>query len=175
VKFEEVEPGTRTTMSFNQALFFEHYEGDETWNGTDIAHELKVFKERKNDVYPQGRDNVKKLIKACEGTGLTLKIKAKKTKPYWTWYYEVEDHKKGRLCLDGMGSFLKTEEGDQTWVGTDMDHEIKNLHERKNDIYPQGKDTVEKFLKLCKEKGYTCKIKAKKTKPYWTWFYEIIA
>jgi len=158
-------------------LFYQHYDGDETWDTTDIDHEIKLLKERKNDVYPQGRDNVKKFLKDCQGKGVGLKIKAKKTKPYWTWYYEIAHHTMGRLAFGGLSMFINVADYDETWEGDagSVPKELKLLADRKNDTYPQGRDNVEKFLKFCQDKKLKYKIKAKKTKPYWTWYYQVIA
>jgi len=158
-------------------LFLESHPADQTWDGTDIAKERKLLKERKNDIYPQGRDNCKKFLKECASKGLRVRVKAKKTTPYWTWYYELVDAKYAQLQLSGLSAFVNVGSFDETWNGTpsDVPKEYRLLEERVNDTYPQGRDNCKKFLKFCQEKGYSFKIKAKHTNPYWTWYFEVVA
>jgi len=157
-------------MSF-MAVFETHYEADESWDGkpSDVPKELKLLSERKNDTYPQGRDNCKKFLEECQGRGYNFKIWAKHTKPYWTWYYEIE------LVLPAsLSEFTKKNKADETWEGkpSDVPKEIKLLNDRKNDTFPQGRDNCLKFLKECEKRGLNFKIKAVHTSPYWTWYYE---
>jgi len=166
-------------MSVIQEHFMKTFDADETWEtkAGDMDKEIKLIKERKNDLFPQGRDNCKKFLRECKEKGFDIKIKAKKTKPYWTWYYEVAQPAIVTMTLAGLPDFCKDHESDQAWDGRpdSVEKELGLVDKRKDDKYPQGRDEVKKFLGLCKEKGYNFKIKAKKTKPHWTWFFEVVA
>jgi len=163
------------------SAFESHYSGDETWDGTpnDVPKELRLLNDRKNDIYPQGRDNCLQFLRECQQRGYSFKIKAKKTRPYWTWYYELNGAGFGGRSMSYLPPHLSAFEshysGDQTWDGTpsDVPKELRLLNERVNDIYPQGRDNCLQFLRECQMRGYSFKIKAKKTRPYWTWYYEL--
>jgi hypothetical protein len=176
------------------SAFAQHYDADQTWDGNpgSVQKELGLIEQRKNDMYPQGRDNCMKFLRECQSRGLNFKIKAKKTKPYWTWYYEVDGGAApapapapGHHGFPGFPGFLPPHlsafaqhyDADQTWECKpgDVPKEMGLIDQRKNDMYPQGRDNCMNFLRECQSRGYRFKIKAKKTKPYWTWYYEVVA
>ena len=66
------------------SAFAQHYDADQTWDGnpSDVPKEMSLIDQRKNDMYPQGRDNCMNFLRECQTRGLNFKIKAKKTKPY---------------------------------------------------------------------------------------------
>jgi len=66
--------------------FMAHYDADQTWDGSpsDVPKELGLLDQRRNDIYPQGKDNCAQFLRECQMKGLSFKIKAKKTRPYWT-------------------------------------------------------------------------------------------
>jgi hypothetical protein len=68
-----------------------NFNGDETWEyGPDEAdREKSLVFQRPNDNYPQGRDKVLGLLDWCRNNRRRFRIKARKTFPFWTWYYEA--------------------------------------------------------------------------------------
>jgi len=158
--------------------FMAHYDADQTWDGSpsDVPKELGLLDQRRNDIYPQGKDNCAQFLRECQMKGLSFKIKAKKTRPYWTWYFELAGGFGGGFGLSpNLYAFTTRNDADETWNGgpSDVPKELGLLDQRRNDIYPQGKDNCAQFLRECQMKGLRFKIKAKKTRPYWTWFYEL--
>ena len=78
------------------------------------------------------------------------------------------------LAVEGLKAFASHFNGDQVWEcgPAEVPHELKMLQSRKNsDNFPQGYDKCEKFLRLCAQKRWRFRIKAKKGAP-WTWYYE---
>ena len=68
-----------------------NFNGDETWEcGPDEAdREKSLVSQRANDNYPQGRDRVYGLLDWCRNNRRRFRIKARKTFPFWTWYFEA--------------------------------------------------------------------------------------
>jgi len=172
-------------LSPNLSDFTQYHDSDQTWEGTpsDVGKELDLIDKRNNDTYPQGRDNCRQFLRECLAKGLTFKIKAKKTHPYWTWYYEVNTSASpmsgGYSSYGGLSpnlsDFTQYHNADQTWEcsSSDAAKELRLIDDRRNDSYPQGRDNCRQFLMECQSKGFRFKVKAKKTKPYWTWYYEL--
>jgi len=165
------------------APFYKHYDADEAWDCSpgDVSREMRLLEDRRNDMFPQGRDNCLQFLKACHTFGYSFKVKAVKTSPYWTWYYEFKTQSReptiaANLLAAGLGGFCKYHDADQTWEcdPSSVSKELRLLEDRRNDMYPQGRDNCFKFLRLCQSKGYSFKVKAVKTSPYWTWYYEVI-
>jgi len=176
------------------SVFAQHYDADQTWECSpgDVPKEMGLLDSRKNDMYPQGRDNCMQFLRECQMRGYCFQVKAKKTSPYWTWYYQVKGgampgmpgmpHIPGpaaffRMLPPHLMAFSKHYDADQTWECNpgDVPKEMSLLDSRKNDTYPQGRDNCMQFLRECQMRGYRFKVKAKKTRPYWTWYYEINA
>ena len=44
---------------------------------------------RVNDKYPQGREQVIGMLNYCHDNRKRFRIKAAKTFPFWTWYFEI--------------------------------------------------------------------------------------
>jgi len=132
---------------------------------------MGLLDSRRNDIYPQGRDNCMQFLRECQMRGLCFKIKARKTQPYWTWFYEVN------LLPPHLSAFTQYYDADQTWDCNpgDVPKEMGLLDNRRNDIYPQGRDNCMQFLRECQMRGYRFRVKARKTTPYWTWYYEVVA
>ncbi len=65
--------------------------GYESWEfGPDDAdREKSLVYQRGNDNYPQGRNKVIELLDWCKNNRRRFRIKATKTFPFWTWFYEV--------------------------------------------------------------------------------------
>jgi hypothetical protein len=154
-------------------MFIRKQTGDEKWkcSGSDADKEIANIDKRGNDIYPQGRHNCKAFLKVCKERGFKFRVRAKKTSPYWTWYFEAITP----ILSVNLSDFYKDHDGDETWKCkcSDADKEIGLIDQRKNDLYPQGRANCQQFLRECKERGYKFKVKAKKTKPYWTWYYEV--
>jgi len=174
-------------LSPNLYAFTTRNDADETWNGgpSDVPKELGLLDQRRNDIYPQGKDNCAQFLRECQMKGLRFKIKAKKTRPYWTWFYELENagmsggyggasYGGGYGLSPNLYAFTTRNNADQSWdcSPSDVPKELGLLDQRKNDIYPQGKANCAQFLRECQMKGLRFKVKAKKTSPYWTWYYE---
>jgi len=174
--------------------FARQYDADQTWhcNPADVAKELGLIENRKNDLYPQGRDNCMQFLRECQMRGIPFKVKTVKTKPYWTWYYEYEKFSDaapapvpvpvptpayptpgGGMYRD-MSAFSRNYNADQTWHcnPADVAKELGLIESRKNDLYPQGRDNCMQFLRDCQMRGVPFKVKAVKTNPYWTWYFE---
>jgi len=174
--------GYDPSLSPNLYAFTAHNDADETWSGnpSEAPKELGLLDQRRNDIYPQGRENCAQFLRECQMKGLRFKVKAKKTSPYWTWFYELADAGNGGAgygpsLSPNLYAFTTRNDADQTWDGnpSDVPKELGMLVQRRNDIYPQGKENCAQFLRECQMKGLRFKIKAKKTSPYWTWFYEV--
>jgi len=159
------------------ADFWKVHSCDEAWDGkpSDAEKEIANMEKRKDDIYPQGREACVKFLKKAAKKGFPFKIRAVKTKPHWTWYFDTE-------CvpyLTGvkLGDFCKQNNCDEAWDGKpdDADKELANMEKRKDDTYPQGRENCAKFLKECKKRGYSFKIQAVKTKPHWTWYFQVVA
>jgi len=178
-------PGFPGFLPPHLSAFAQHYDADQTWECKpgDVPKEMGLIDQRKNDMYPQGRDNCMNFLRECQSRGLSFKVKAKKTKPYWTWYYEANQPAFPspanffNMLPPHMAPFLQHYDADQTWECKpgDVPKEMGLINQRKNDMYPQGRDNCMNFLRECQSRGYRFKIKAKKTKPYWTWYYEVVA
>ena len=65
--------------------------GEETWEvgPNDVEREKSLVHQRGNDIYPQGRQYVLGLLDSCKNNGRRIRIKAIKTFPFWTWYFEA--------------------------------------------------------------------------------------
>jgi len=148
---------------------------------------MGLLDNRKNDMYPQGRDNCMQFLRECQMKGYRFKVKARKTRPYWTWYYEVNNA--GYVAPapapvptygylpSHLSAFTQHYDADQTWDCNpgDVPKEIGLVQSRGNDTYPQGRDNCIQFMRECQSRGLRFKVKARKTKPYWTWYYEVVA
>jgi len=165
--------------------FTRTYHADQEWscNPGDAPKEMGLIQSRGNDIYPQGRDNCMQFLRDCQMRGMPFKVKAVKTKPYWTWYFELSNtaapapapvYPGGGMVRD-MSEFTRTHYADQEWNCNpgDVPKELGLIENRKNDIYPQGRDNCKLFLRDCQMRGMRFKVKAAKTKPYWTWYYEV--
>jgi len=170
------------------AAFNRHYDADQTWDcsASDAAKELGLIQSRANDMYPQGRENCLNFLRECGAKGYAFKVKAVKTKPYWTWYFEINNAygtpapapapAYGGISLPShLASFTMHFDSDQQWncSPSDADKELGLIDSRRNDIYPQGRDNCMSFLRECRARGYPFVVKAVKTKPYWTWYFEV--
>jgi len=170
---------------FNLAPFSVHYDADQTWecSAGDCTKELGLIVKRENDMYPQGRDNCMQFLRECQSKGYRFRVKARKTSPYWTWYYEVvsgyqtPSYQPPAPRGFNLAPFSVHYDADQTWECSagDCTKELGLIVKRENDMYPQGRDNCMQFLRECQSRGYRFRVKAKKTKPYWTWYYEVIA
>ena len=71
--------------------FANHFNGDQVWEcgPAEIPKEIGLLNSRGSDIYPQGRDNCRRFLQYCQRNNLRFRIKAQKTFPFWTWYYEV--------------------------------------------------------------------------------------
>ena len=80
------------------------------------------------------------------------------------------------LTVAGLTAFVNHFNGDQVWeCGPDeANKEIDLIHSRPKDHYPQGRDLCIKFLRQCQRSRYRFRVKAQKTFPNWTWFFEVI-
>jgi len=163
-------------LSIELSPFAVSYTGDVTWqySPADAIKELGKINNRKNDIYPQGRDNCMKFLRECQAKGLSFQVKAKKTTPYWTWYFEIKDSVVSPLSPH-LSAFAMHYSADDTWQcgPADAIKEIGHMNDRKNDLYPQGRDNCMQFLRECQAKGLSFNVKAKKTSPYWTWYFEL--
>ena len=65
--------------------------GEETWEvgPNDVEREKSLVHQRVHDSFPQGRENVLGLLDSCRNNGKRIRIRARKTFPFWTWFYEV--------------------------------------------------------------------------------------
>jgi len=170
-------------LSPNLSEFTRYYDADQTWEGTpsDVSKELGLIDKRGNDIYPQGRDNCRQFLRECLAKGLSFRIKAKKTRPYWTWYFEVNTSGgySAPTLVGGLSpnlyDFTQYHNADQTWecYPSDVSKELRLIDDRRDDGYPQGRDNCRQFLRECQAKGLRFKVKAMKTKPHWTWYYEV--
>jgi len=175
-------------LSPNLYDFTQYHDADQTWDCTpsDISKELDLIDSRRNDTYPQGRDNCKQFLRECLAKDLSFKVKAKKTSPYWTWFYELNSSSSPAsggystpTLQGGLSSnlydFTQYHDADQTWdcYPTDVSKEMGLIDKRSNDTYPQGRDNCRQFLRECQSKDLRFKVKAKKTSPYWTWYFEL--
>ena len=72
-------------------MFVDHFSGDQVWEcgPAEVPKEINLLNGRGADIYPQGRDNCRKFLQYCQQHNLRFRIKAQKTFPHWTWYYEV--------------------------------------------------------------------------------------
>ncbi len=70
---------------------FNNFGGDQTWEcGPDEAEKEKgLVLSRVNDKYPQGREQVIGMLNYCHDNRKRFRIKAAKTFPFWTWYFEI--------------------------------------------------------------------------------------
>jgi len=159
-------------------LFCQKNDIDQSWEaGPDgVPNELANMKKRAKDIYPQGREQCEEFLNHCQKAGYRFKIHAKKTKPNWTWFFEVVDPVPHALGAAGFGAFCEFHEAEKSWeAGPDgVQNEINNMNKRDKDIYPQGREQCLAFLQECAKVGYRFKIKAQCTKPHWTWFFEVI-
>jgi len=178
-------------VSAGLSAFIIQNKGDESWecSPSDVPKEMRLINERRNDMYPQGRDNCLKFLTECQRKNFRFVIRAAHTRPYWTWYYEVKEAcagnntaatpvprgPVGELTAMGLGAFCQQNRGDESWdcTSSDVNKETRLLNDRKNDLFPQGRDNCLKFLRECQKKGYRFRIKALHTSPYWTWYYEV--
>ena len=165
---------------FQLAIFDKHYDADQTWLccPADVPKEIGLLQSRVNDIYPQGRDNCLRFLTECQARGFAFKVKAKKTSPYWTWYYVVDNPERGRNTISlpaHLAAFDMSYDADEKWecTSSDVPKELRLLQSRNNDTFPQGRDNCMSFLRECQARGYSFKVKARHTRPYWTWFYEV--
>jgi len=162
----------------NFGLFCQQNEVNQSWEaGPDgVPNELANMDKRAADIYPQGRDQCKEFLNTCQKAGYRFKIHAKKTKPHWTWFFEVVDAVPHALGAAGFGAFCEFHEAEKSWeAGPEgVQNEINNMNKRAADIYPQGREQCLAFLQECAKVGYRFKIKAQCTKPHWTWFFEVM-
>lgn len=70
---------------------FDNFHGDEIWEcGPDeVGRELELIGKRGDDKYPQERVKVIDMLLFCRDNRRRFRIKAVKTFPFWTWYYEI--------------------------------------------------------------------------------------
>lgn len=63
----------------------------ETWEcgPNDVGREIDLICKRGNDIFPQGKEQIFEMLNNCRKNGRRFRIKASKTFPFWTWYYEV--------------------------------------------------------------------------------------
>jgi len=186
--------------------FTVQHNADQTWDASpsDVPKELGLLDQRVKDIYPQGKGNCAQFLRECQAKGFSFRIKAKKTSPNWTWYFELANAggMSGGYSTPGYGApgnggagynsnqpyggamgplspnladFTLQHNADETWDGTPsgVPRELELLDQRVNDIYPQGKGNCAQFMRECQMKGLCFKIKAKKTAPNWTWYYEL--
>ena len=75
-----------------------------------------------------------------------------------------------------IGPFREPDYGVETWdCGPDeVDKEKSLVSQRINDNYPQGRDKVYRLLDWCRNHRRGFRILARKTIPFWTWFYDVI-
>ena len=72
--------------------FRKSYKGDETWEcwGDQALKEYELINgPRKNDIFPQGKEKIFKLLGYCYEKKVKYYVKANKTFPKWTWYYSL--------------------------------------------------------------------------------------
>lgn len=72
-------------------IIYNNFNGDQVWEcGPDeVDREKDLFFKRGNDHYPQGREKVLDMLNFCKNNRKRFRIKAAKTFPFWTWYYEI--------------------------------------------------------------------------------------
>ena len=51
--------------------------------------EKSLLMNRPNDKFPQGWNECIKLLDRCRKEGRSFRIRARKTFPFWTWYYDM--------------------------------------------------------------------------------------
>ena len=71
---------------------YQNFNGDEEWicNPCDCDREAQLVRKRVNDIYPQTREECFRIIQTAQHMNKKLKIKTKKTFPFWTWFYSIE-------------------------------------------------------------------------------------
>ena len=81
--------GSLAIAAFN--LIYQHIKGDQVqeYGPDEVEREKSLVYQRGNDQYPQGREKVLDMLNFCRNNGKRFRIKAVKTFPFWTWYYEI--------------------------------------------------------------------------------------
>jgi len=72
--------------------FMQSYSGEQVWEcwPDEALREYELIQgERKNDKFPQGKEEVIKLLGYCYKNRKKYYVKANKTFPNWTWYYSL--------------------------------------------------------------------------------------
>ena len=72
-------------------IIYNNFNGDQVWEcGPDEAErEKQLLFQRGNDKFPQNRETVISMLNYCRDNRRRFRIKAAKTFPFWTWYYEI--------------------------------------------------------------------------------------
>ena len=81
---------TITAATINN--FMQSYSGEQVWEcwPDEALREYELIQgERKNDKFPQGKEEVIKLLGYCYKNRKKYYVKANKTFPKWTWYYSL--------------------------------------------------------------------------------------
>ena len=72
-------------------IIHNNFNGDQVWEcGPDeVEREKDLFSQRVYNIFPQGREKVLDMLNFCRDNKKRFRIKAVKTFPFWTWYYEI--------------------------------------------------------------------------------------
>ena len=71
---------------------YKNFNGDQEWvcNPCEADWECQQIANRGNDIYPQTREECYRIIRTAQHLNKKFRIKAKKTFPFWTWFYSIE-------------------------------------------------------------------------------------
>ena len=72
-----------------ESLIMEQKHGFGACGPDEVDKEKSLVSQRVNDIYPQGRDIVYRLLDWCKNHRRGVRILARKTIPFWTWIYDV--------------------------------------------------------------------------------------
>jgi len=173
-RYFEVDPASYFSEGDKKA-FMETPACDEHWDiePSGAAREIDLMNQRKDEIYPQGRENITKFLKMCEKKGWRFRNKAKYTKPHTTRYFELIPE--SVFTSDEKKAFMSTPKCDEQWLIEPAGalREIDLMNQRKNEIYPQGRENIAKFIRMCAKKGLRFYNKAKYTKPNTTRYFEL--
>ena len=72
---------------------YKNFNGDQEWvcSPEEADWEIQQIDKRPHDQYVQGRDGAKQVIWNAKQQKKKFRIKAKKTFPFWTWVYSLEN------------------------------------------------------------------------------------